>query len=1717
MKKKLRNLLSLILAIAMVATTMPVAVKAADPTGFSITGIDQGFVSGGHLMVNVSPNLTTAGLVINSETGWSAVTQVPCMVGTSAEDAVATTANAYGIWGTQILFESLLTANPTATYIKFAKDTQFVWGDATFTLKHEFVAVNNEGTWEVQLPTFEMTTVDAGVSGDAHLMVNLDKNLTTLGVTVQENGWSADYTAVSCLAGTSAADATEKTANAFSVWGTQIIFESFIAQNPGITYVKIEKGTQFTFSGITFELASDYIMERVDGTWTGVPTFEMTTVDAAVTGDAHLMVNINKNLTTLGVTVQENGWSADYIAVSCLAGTSKADATEKTANAYSIWGTQIIFESFITQNPDITYIKMEKGTRFTWSGKTFALAAGYVFEKADGTWTVKEEEPPLPTFEMTSIDAANTSGANLMLNVSPNMLDSGLVVGTNGWSANSTATCYVGTSAENTTEVTATTYAINGTMVFFEGIFGGDNSEATYVKFAKGTPFTWSDTSFELAADFEIEKVDGTWRIYVAPVVLPTFEMKSIDAANTGASNLMLNISPSLTDVPAHATMDGWSVATSASCLVGTSAANATAANVTVYEIWGAQLLFEGIFTTHSSATYVKFPQGTVFTWTGSDSTTVSYELAADFEIEKVGGTWQIKDNTPVAPTKVNLTGIGSIHIYPNIDNLVEMYLQTDMTWAAGDAALVGTPNIQIDAASQALAGVRQTADTTTLCLMHFGGASMSNGTLITIPAGTQFTIGETTYEIAEEFIFRYDGANGGTVGKAVNKDVAVDGRTWATSTALFWTTDIPADDLFQGKVFTTSDIVIYRGEETVAIPSFEVRYDAGTSKNTLLLQPEGGFMAGDIVALKKGGSAVNAELDYKINFITACTTEYLGGENFTDWVDYVESVKIVGALATYDGCLYLETDLGAGHRLSANNTGYVSSDITITKADGTPVSILWRTIDSNNGAICLGYDQSTLTDGDVLYVKSGGTAVNAEYDYAMQFTNGCLLKYDTDGVDPVSSHIGTWLNGYANVGVTGIYYDVPAAGEEQPKTTLYLSLNWENVDDYADFSGKNLQSEDIWITRADGTRVEIDWIAIDGNPDSKALSVTVQGGFADGDVLHIQQNGIALHATEAIGLAFANNSQLYFEEGAWVYDITGPEIYYEGALVEDGIVIDAKAGQSSSVFESHFYASDVAAGLVDVSFAYSDGALDGNGRLVQGTGHTLTMTADDGHGNVATRMITLNVEVVINLGDSNNDDRISAIDLVGLRKAIAGSSTNVALYDLDGDGAVGVGDAAYLRAVLVGKYSIVAGQTIHLPTYEGSAVLFADFPTNQADESAVTTYFGANFTHMLMTEDTVALKSGGAVNSAYLNAMNLIQAHGDVIVRNNETVGYGLSDVSLTDELANAGVNSFYYWDEPTLSELQNGTMSELVEWHNTYNAGAMFHTNLYPSYAQSTEIGDSYSTYINAYVNNVLENVNGKKTICIDNYPLVNTNEKFLFWNTNEQHIRTNYLSDLLTVANAVKNFNTANPTALAEMALAIQSYGVANATNATTQRKIESYADISFQTNMAIAMGARSLEYFAYLQKLDASEQAMIDGNGNTTSVYRYVANANQAIQAWDHVFTSFAWQGTKMYGDTASDLYKNAQSQFVSSFNKATVSADKATVVSEFKDNYGNYAYMAVNATEPSKGETATVNFTFSGASKAVVYRNGEASVETLSGGALTVALGAGEGAFCIPIY
>ena len=309
----------------------------------------------------------------------------------------------------------------------------------------------------------------------------------------------------------------------------------------------------------------------------------------------------------------------------------------------------------------------------------------------------------------------------------------------------------------------------------------------------------------------------------------------------------------------------------------------------------------------------------------------------------------------------------------------------------------------------------------------------------------------------------------------------------------------------------------------------------------------------------------------------------------------------------------------------------------------------------------------------------------------------------------------------------------------------------------------------------------------------------------------------------------------------------------------------------------------------------------------------------------------------------------------------------------------------------------------------------------------------------------------------------------------------------ALTTEFADMDIRSFYYDDEPTYEKIS--TMSKLVTWHNKYNSGAKFHVNLLPSYAGRFGKGNySFKQYIQHYADTVLAKVKGRKTLSIDHYPLTTSG------------LSPTYLSDFLVVAETVKKFNEKYPNSPAEASFCIQAYCEGD------RRALESKSDVRFQVNMAIAMGARNLEYYQY-------RTGILD----MPSAYQYVKTVNQEVLAWDDVFMSYDWQGARMYGDSSDPLYKKAEDQFISSFKKATVSASKAAVVSEFRKGNGTYAYMAVNATDPSQNMSTTVTMKLKGASRATVYKNGAKTTKNLTDGSLKLTLKAGEGAFCIPMY
>lgn len=213
--------------------------------------------------------------------------------------------------------------------------------------------------------------------------------------------------------------------------------------------------------------------------------------------------------------------------------------------------------------------------------------------------------------------------------------------------------------------------------------------------------------------------------------------------------------------------------------------------------------------------------------------------------------------------------------------------------------------------------------------------------------------------------------------------------------------------------------------------------------------------------------------------------------------------------------------------------------------------------------------------------------------------------------------------------------------------------------------------------------------------------------------------------------------------------------------------------------------------------------------------------------------------------------------------------------------------------------------------------------------------------------------------------------------------------------------------------------------------------------------------------------------------------------------------YLTDLWAVANKAKECGDN-----ATVNFCIQTY---NEKGNAELRVPETRADISFQTNVGLALGAQSFEYFEYY---DWSADDDITGI-LTNGLYDEVKSVNRELLAWDHVFMAFDWQGIKTY--QVGEDYTKGISQ-LSNLEKVIVSASAETVVGEYKYTNGSdtdYGYMITNFTDPSKNITDSVNIEVNPGQQVLVYRNGVGTYMSPDGNdKINFKLGAGEGVFVI---
>lgn len=431
----------------------------------------------------------------------------------------------------------------------------------------------------------------------------------------------------------------------------------------------------------------------------------------------------------------------------------------------------------------------------------------------------------------------------------------------------------------------------------------------------------------------------------------------------------------------------------------------------------------------------------------------------------------------------------------------------------------------------------------------------------------------------------------------------------------------------------------------------------------------------------------------------------------------------------------------------------------------------------------------------------------------------------------------------------------------------------------------------------------------------------------------------------------------------------------------------------------------------------------------------------------------------------------------------------------------------------------------VTIPEYQEDLYvqIFADCPPSGVDEDALQEYFGEAFTGWILTEDGGAITDeNGVMTEDYKKRLELGSKYGDVYIRNHYNYPYYWMNEETTEIDAYGGVKvtipkrsittefetfekvkGFYQCDEPSYDAID--TLLPLVEWQNQYAKDKLFHINLFPSYATGRFSGHSMEEYVQHYVDTVLAKVETPKTLGLDNYPLQSSGK--------ENFLRTTYLSDLFTISNIAKEYNSRkDKTSDITVGFCIQSFidpGI---------RDVECKEDISFQTNTCLAMGAKYFEYFLY----NTTENMIgILQNGEKRPLYDYVKETNEELQKWDHVIMAFDWLGAMTVdGDDEHEnetAFNYVQQQELTELRMVkSVKSRLDTLIGEFVDKDGNYGYMTVNYTEPSNHKLDYVTYTFPEEVRAaLVYQKGEAQVYQLEAGQLTLRIESGGAAFVIP--
>lgn len=408
-------------------------------------------------------------------------------------------------------------------------------------------------------------------------------------------------------------------------------------------------------------------------------------------------------------------------------------------------------------------------------------------------------------------------------------------------------------------------------------------------------------------------------------------------------------------------------------------------------------------------------------------------------------------------------------------------------------------------------------------------------------------------------------------------------------------------------------------------------------------------------------------------------------------------------------------------------------------------------------------------------------------------------------------------------------------------------------------------------------------------------------------------------------------------------------------------------------------------------------------------------------------------------------------------------------------------------------------GNQAEFPTYGTDSMEIGVFSSPAPTQEAYDECAEAGFTYVLIDQNYASLTSEG-----YREILNYCNNAG------MKSIPMTFNENDQTDFTDVPGYAGKFFWDEPSYDNYD--TIAEWVAGFEAKNGtDKLFYVNLFPFF--STNLGcDTYEEYLQGYVDKVLSKVHGEKWLSVDIYPLCR--------NTRESYIYDGYLYNL----EASAQIALTNPDILVHYYVQTHGHGYVG----NQYRNLESVADIRFQYNCAMAYGVKAFAAFTYPSQGGADfsiGQGLVKNTqvGSTwkterTPVYDYVKQANEELKAWDEVYLSFNYKGTKAVIGSQNEHGYNSNFDMLA-HNKEklkgvrSVTATQDTLIGEFSNN-GTRAYMITNFAEPSSGMTDKVVMTLEMGDKAQVYINGEMQVKEVVDNQLAVTLKSGEAAFVV---